>query len=98
MPEIDQRKQVKVQIEIDEQTAQGVYANLASISHTETEFTLDFIYLQPQAPKAKVRARVITNPSHVKRVFRALEENIKKYEQQFGVIKSVGKLDKKIGF
>lgn len=79
----------QLQVELDEQTAQGVYANLALITHNESEFVLDFIFIQPQQPKAKVRARVITSPSHIKRFYEALGDNIKKYEQKFGVIKAL---------
>lgn len=77
----------QLQVELDEQTAQGAYANLALITHNESEFILDFIFVQPQQPKAKVRSRVITSPAHIKRFYEALGENIKKYEQKFGLIK-----------
>ncbi len=79
----------QLQIDLDETTAQGVYANLAFITHNETEFVLDFIFVQPQQPKAKVRARVISSPAHTKRFLEALQENIKKYEQKFGPIKAM---------
>jgi hypothetical protein len=80
-------KQVKLEIQLDEETAQGVYANLAVVNHTDTEFTLDFLYVQPQAPRAKVRSRVITSPRHVRRLIAALEENLRRYEQKFGSVK-----------
>jgi hypothetical protein len=79
-------QQVQIQINIDEEVAQGVYANLALITSSEAEFTLDFVYLQPQAPKAKVRARVITSPQHAKRLALVLQENIARYEAQHGPI------------
>ena len=60
--------QVPLQVEMDDATAQGVYANLATMSHTETEFVLDFFFLQPNQPKAKLRSRVISSPVHTKRV------------------------------
>jgi len=89
----------QIQIEIDDQTANGVYSNLAMIGHSETEFIIDFIFIQPQTQKAKVRSRVITSPSHAKRFLMALEDNIKKYEQRFGEIKTVSiQEEKKIGF
>ena len=85
----EQSKQsVELKIEVDETTAQGTFCNLAFISHTETEFTLDFIYVQPQEPKGKVRARIITSPSHAKRFAEALLENIQIYEQAHGAIRS----------
>jgi len=89
----------QLQVEVDDQTAQGVYSNLAMISHSETEFILDFIFVQPQVGKAKVRSRIITSPSHMKRLLMALEDNIKRYEQRFGEIKVTTQVeDKKIGF
>lgn len=89
----------QIQIEIDDQTAQGVYSNLAMIGHSETEFVLDFIFVQPQVPKAKVRARIITSPQHAKRFLLALEDNIKKYEQHFGEIRITQVTEsKQIGF
>ena len=87
-PEIkqDAGKAAEPRIEADENTAQGVYANLAGISHTETEFVLDFLFLQPDQPKARIRARIISGMVHTKRFQRALQENIKKYEDRFGPI------------
>lgn len=85
--EQQEKKEQQIQIEIDDVTAQGVYSNLAIITHSPDEFILDFIFIQPQIPKAKVRTRVITSPQHVKRFFYALQDNIKKYEEKFGEIK-----------
>lgn len=85
---------VQVQVEIDDATSQGVYTNLALLTHSETEFVMDFIYIQPQAPKAKVRSRIITSPAHAKRFLAALQENIQRYEQRFGTIKVAGEADK----
>lgn len=79
-------QEVKLEIQLDEETAQGVYANLAVVNHSDAEFTLDFIFVQPQATRAKVRSRVITSPRHVKRLLLALEENVRNYEQKFGPI------------
>lgn len=77
---------VQLQIEIDPATANGSFINMAMVNHTDTEFTLDLIYLQPQAPKAVVRSRAITTPKHMKRLLFALQENIQKYEARFGTI------------
>ncbi len=77
-------KQVQVQIQLDDETAQGMYANLALVNHNETEFTIDFLYLQPQQPKAKVRARIISSPKHTKRLLLALQENLRRFEERFG--------------
>lgn len=79
-------KEIKLEIQLDEEMAQGVYANLAVVNHSDTEFVLDFIFVQPQAPRAKVRSRVITSPSHAKRMLLALQENVARYEKMFGAI------------
>ncbi len=93
------KKDAGIQIQLDEATAQGIYANLALINHTETEFILDFIYVQPQAPQGKVRSRVLTSPIHMKRLLNALAENMKKYEERFGEIKLAQEPQtQKIGF
>jgi hypothetical protein len=80
---------VQLQVEVDEATAQGAYVNLALIAHSPTEFVMDFIFVQPQQPKAKVRSRVISSPGHIKRFLRALAENVSRYEQIFGEIKEI---------
>ena len=67
-------------------TANGAFINMAMVNHTDTEFTLDLVYVHPQAAKAVVRARAITTPKHMKRLLHALEENISKYEARFGKI------------
>jgi hypothetical protein len=78
---------LQIQVELDDATAQGIYTNLALVAHTETEFLFDFLFVQPQQPKAKVRARIISSPSHTKRFFLALRENLTRYEVRFGEIK-----------
>ena len=85
-PAVPQTPSVQLQIEIDPATANGAFINMAMVNHTDTEFTLDLIYLQPQAPRAVVRARAITTPKHIKRLLHALQENIAKYEARFGTI------------
>src|SRR5437879_8066971 len=79
--------ELQIQIDIDETTARGVYTNLALISHSETELILDFVFLQPQNPKAKVVARVVSSPVHAKRLWMALKDNLEKYEARFGAIR-----------
>jgi hypothetical protein len=79
-------QEMKLEIQLDEETAQGVYANLAVVNHTDSEFVLDFVFVQPQAPRAKVRTRVITSPRHLKRLLVAIQENIRKYEDRHGPI------------
>lgn len=75
-----------LQVEIDDATARGVYTNLALITHSDTEFLLDFLFMQPQTPKTKVLARIISSPVHAKRLLMALKDNIEKYESRFGTI------------
>jgi hypothetical protein len=77
---------IQLQIEIDPVTANGVFVNMALVNHTETEFTLDLMYLQPQVNKAVVRSRVITTPKHLKRLLHAIQDNLGKYEARFGTI------------
>jgi len=76
----------QLQVDIDEATGRGIYANLALITHGETEFILDFIFLQAGSPKAKVLTRVISSPVHAKRLLWALKDNIEKFEARFGAI------------
>jgi len=85
---MDEKKpqEVKLEIQLDEETAQGAYVNLAVVNHNEAEFVVDLIFVQPQTPRAKVRSRVILSPQHAKRFVAALQENINRYEQNFGEI------------
>ena len=76
----------QLQIDLDEVTAQGAYSNLVLINHNDNEFVLDFAYIQPTTPRARVRARIIASPRHAKRLLRALEYNVRKYEERFGKI------------
>jgi hypothetical protein len=77
---------VQLQIEIDPVTANGAFVNMAMVNHTETEFTMDLIYIQPQAPKATVRARIITTPKHMKRLLLAIQDNVARHEERFGTL------------
>ena len=76
----------QIQIDIDDATAQGAYSNLVLLNHSDNEFILDFAYVQPSTPRARVRARIISSPRHAKRLLRALEVNIRRYEERFGRI------------
>jgi hypothetical protein len=76
----------ELQIDLDEVTAQGAYSNLVLINHNDNEFVLDFAYVQPGTPRARVRGRIISSPRHTKRLLRALEFNIRRYEERFGKI------------
>jgi hypothetical protein len=79
--------QNQISIELSEEIAEGVYANLAMIAHSNTEFVIDFIRLMPGVPKAKVKSRIIITPEHAKRLLAALKDNIRKFEETFGDIK-----------
>ncbi|GLR17222.1 DUF3467 domain-containing protein [Portibacter lacus] len=76
----------QVNIDLPEDIAEGTYANLAIISHSHSEFVVDFVRLVPNVPKAKVKSRIIITPEHAKRLMKALSDNIDKYEKQFGTI------------
>lgn len=77
----------QLQIQVSEKVADGEYANLAVITHSNAEFILDFIRVMPGSPKANVQSRVIMTPSHTKALLMALKSNIEKYEAQHGEIR-----------
>ena len=79
-------QEVKLEIQLDEDIAQGMYVNLAAVNHNESEFVIDFIFVQPQAPRARVRSRVILSPQHAKRFASAIQENVNRYEQNYGEV------------
>lgn len=78
-----------IDIEINDQTSEGVYSNLAVINHSPTEFVVDFIQMMPGIPKARVKSRIILTPQHAKRLASALIDNVNRFEKQFGEIKEV---------
>ena len=79
--------QNQLNIELSAEVAEGTYSNLAIISHSSSEFVIDFIRMMPGTPKANVKSRIILTPEHSKRLLFALQDNINKYEQQNGKIK-----------
>ena len=86
-------------VELGEKEAEGIYSNFVVISHSLSEFVLDFARVLPGSPKSKVFARIIMTPPNVRALLGALEENIRKYEDQFGKIKTPGEASgKEIGF
>lgn len=94
-------QQQQINIELGEKEAEGVYANLAMIVHSPTEIVIDFARVVPRSTKARVQSRIIMSPMHAKMLQKALEDNLKKYEKQFGEIKIFGSghdLSKNIGF
>ena len=84
---MDEHNENQLNIELSEEIAEGIYSNLAIITHSNSEFVLDFIRVMPGVPKAKVKSRVILTPEHAKRLLMALEDNIEKFETVNGRIK-----------
>jgi len=82
-------KKNQINIELKEDVAQGTYSNLAIITHSSSEFILDFIRVMPGIPKAEVKSRVILTPEHAKRLLQALNDNIEKFEKMHGSIKHI---------
>ena len=76
----------KLEFELTPEVAQGQYANLAIIAHSSSEFILDFAAMLPGMSKAKVKSRVVLTPEHAKRLMLSLQENIARYENNFGTI------------
>lgn len=87
MKENENKQQGQLQIELPQETAEGEYANFAIITHSSSDFVLDFARMLPGVPKAKVKSRVILAPEHAKRLLMALQDNIVRYEREFGQIK-----------
>lgn len=85
----NKEEQNQINIELTEEMAEGVYANLAMISHSNTEFVIDFIRMMPGVPKAKVKSRIVITPEHAKRFLLALKDNVAKFEEHFGEINSI---------
>jgi hypothetical protein len=83
------KKKNQINIELKEEVAQGTYSNLAIITHSSSEFILDFVRVMPGVPKAEVKSRVILTPEHAKRLLHALNDNIEKYEKMHGPIKKI---------
>ncbi|HIF14296.1 MAG TPA: DUF3467 domain-containing protein [Bacteroidetes bacterium] len=82
-------KNGQINIELTDDMAQGIYSNLAIITHSNAEFVVDFIQVMPGVPKAKVKSRVLLTPQHAKRFLKALNDNVKKFESLHGNIKEL---------
>ena len=85
--EENQSKDGQLNIELDQEIAEGTYSNLAIINHSISEFIVDFINIMPGVPKAKVKSRIILTPQHAKRLTKALADNVRKFEKANGEIK-----------
>lgn len=88
MDEKSQKSQ-QLNIELNEEVGQGIYSNLAVITHSSSEFVVDFVRIMPGIPKANVKSRIILTPEHAKRLLMALQDNVKKYETVNGPIKNI---------
>lgn len=91
---MEQRK--KIEIKMLDSEMKGAYANLMKVTHSKEEFILDFANVFP--PKGIVTARVITSPGHLKRIIKALEDNLRSYEKKFGKIEPASGIEEEIGF
>ena len=78
--------QNQLQIELSEEMAEGIYSNLAIITHSTSEFVIDFVRVMPGVPKAKVKSRIVLTPDHAKRLLMALGDNVNKFEELHGDI------------
>ena len=85
---MDDKQNNQLSIELSEEMAEGVYSNLAIITHSNSEFVIDFIKVMPGVPKAKVKSRIVLTPQHAKRLLHALGDNISKFESVHGTIKN----------
>jgi len=85
---MEEQNEHQLNIELSEEIAEGIYSNLAIITHSNSEFVLDFIRIMPGVPKAKVKSRIVLTPEHAKRLLTALEDNIEKFETVNGRIKT----------
>jgi hypothetical protein len=98
MSEQPKMQQQQINIELNEKEADGIYANMVNIIFNPSEFILDFVRLMPLTQKGRVHARIIMTPPNLKMLAMALQDNVKKFESQFGEIKTPGREEKNIGF
>jgi hypothetical protein len=94
----EQQNENQLNIELAEEIAEGIFSNLAIITHSNTEFVLDFIRVMPGIPKAKVKSRIILTPEHAKRLMHAMQDNIEKFEAVHGRIKTQDEAAFPMGF
>jgi len=94
----EQQQPNQLNIEISEEIAEGVYANLAIITHSHAEFVVDFVNVMPGTPKSKVKSRIILTPQHAKRFMKAMQDNIAKFESVNGPIKDLDEMQLPVNF
>lgn len=90
---MEKKNEHHINIELSDDIAEGIYSNLAVITHSHSEFIVDFVKIMPGVPKAKVKARIILTPQHAKRLLNALKDNLNKFEDNFGVIEDNAPVD-----
>jgi len=88
----------QLNIEISEEVSEGVYANLAIITHSHAEFVVDFVSVMPGTPKSKVKSRIILTPTHAKRFMKAMIDNVKKFESVNGTIQDIEAVELPLNF
>ncbi len=98
MPNQEQQQPNGINIEISEEVAEGMYANLAIITHSHAEFVIDFVNVMPGTPKSKVKSRIIFTPQHAKRFMKALIENLSRYEAANGDVKDLEEVQIPLNF
>ena len=91
MSDSENKQKGQISIELDASVAEGTYSNLAIINHSVSEFVVDFVNIMPGIPKSKVKSRIILTPQHAKRLSKALQDNVKRFEQAHGEIKDYDK-------
>ncbi|MFZ6023147.1 MAG: DUF3467 domain-containing protein [Bacteroidota bacterium] len=95
---MEQQPNNQLNIEISEEMAEGEYANLAIITHSNAEFVIDFVNVMPGTPKSRVKSRIIFTPMHAKRFMKALEENIERFESANGNIQDLEHIEIPMNF
>lgn len=98
MNDMEQQPNNQLNIEISEEMAEGEYANLAIITHSNAEFVIDFVNVMPGTPKSRVKSRIIFTPMHAKRFMKALEENIERFESANGNIQDLEHIEIPMNF
>ena len=94
----EEQNQNQLNIELTEEVAEGVYSNLAIITHSHAEFVVDFVNVMPGTPKSKVKSRIIFTPQHAKRFMKALTENIQRFEAANGSIRDLEEMQIPLNF
>ena len=94
----EENPQNQINIELPEDVAEGIYSNLAIITHSHAEFVIDFVNVMPGTPKSKVKSRIVLTPQHAKRLMKALADNVQKFEAVNGTIKDLEEVQIPLNF